>query len=75
MSVLQKENKGSGVDEVGSYEVFENVNIDNAKIIITQMRDRLSEDLHSWKSRSGIYLLIKNQIDALDIELKEMESD
>lgn len=59
--------------KVGTYEVFENVNMDNAKIILTQMRYRLSEDLHLWKSTSGMYLLMKNQIDALDIALKEME--
>ena len=61
--------------KVGSYEVFENVNKDNAKIILAQMRDILSEDLHLWRSTSGMYMLINNQIDALDIALKEMESD
>lgn len=61
--------------KVGSYEVFENVNKDNAKIILMQMRFRLFEDLHSWRSTSGMYLLMKNQIDALDIALKKMEQD
>lgn len=61
--------------KVGKYDVFDKVDKENSKIILLQMRDNLLSDLHNWKSTSGMYLLIKNQIDALDIALKKMESD